>query len=186
MRLAYLIELVVTCAVGLAGARWVLGDWEPVIGNPDFWVSQLDYLVTASSGFVGGAALVGCVGLIVEVVRHRTPRPWGLGRWVGSVVGLMLVVYAMSSLASGAVYQWIDSPVTWPEFWTGEIERLPRNALFGWRNNASSLIVALAIVRRMGSPGRVDPDAREWAGRVLAVLLAALSFASDVLMSMEQ
>lgn len=179
MRIAYLVELVVTCAAGLAVARWELGDLKALGGGISRMVFEVEWWARAGSGFLTGLGAAGFVGLAVEVARGRAPRPWGLGRWAWSLVGLWLVARPLFSLASDVAYWLRGGGEPWRVFLGGLPDTLRGAMMLGAWRDPFCLVIALALVRRMASPGPVATDAREWAGRGFAIGAALVGLGVD-------
>ncbi len=159
----YLLELVAALAVGMALAR------------PVFQIRQ-------ASGEIVGAALTGVAlieGLAVwlEAARRRGPPAWGFGRATWSIAGGASVFYI--------IFNGLHSALGTPG-WSSPLPFL-RELIIGtkfyygypvWRLMPWCLPAFYFTLRLAGWPRGSAPDGREWAGRLYAILVVGLYFAS--------
>lgn len=155
MKLWYLAELIVEIAIGIMFIRIAydaLGYGDGEAANVD---AVREYLGVFGPVFLSGIGAAGAIGLAVEAMRGRSPRPLGIGRWVWAIAGLYALVINLKSVL-------ILYPLTIEAL--GLVER-GREA---W-GSLGPLLIAFWIAARMARVPRAgSADAREWAGRVLA------------------
>ncbi len=168
MKLSYVIESIVVVAFGLGFARWHIQDPNYSSGYAQLiWAL---WLKEAGNGFFAGAAMAGFLGLLIEVASRRSPRPWGLGRWAWSVVGLFLVSrHAIETTHIAKLY--------WSRGYTlaSFVEQLLPEARVNFSNLLFAIVpyivIAVGVTHWVcaGNEGNATPsDGREWAGRVFA------------------
>jgi hypothetical protein len=170
MRLSYLLELVACLGAGLGFAIWQ----QRIIpsSTPTFRFDQrnLDLVSDFIWQVLIGVAVAGLVGLVVESLRRRGPTTWGFGRWVWSLIGFTLLCeYALMTAwawLSGLYAIAVISRMDWT-FASAGPAWLP---LVFW--------ITSRLARRPGDP---KPDAREWSGRVLGVLVLFVRLGYELL-----
>jgi hypothetical protein len=170
MKVAYTLEVVALLAVGLGSARSFASEITRDPRDVFLWLRM------AGGGFLPAAALVGCLGVWAEYARGRSPRPWGLGRWIWAMVGLYLLARAGAACACNFIRGSRDGWTAWET-----LERLPGTATAGlaywFLPSAPYLLIALAATHAVVVPGpRPRPDAREWAGRVFGASVVSVGF----------
>jgi hypothetical protein len=178
-RLAYALELVFVLAIGLALFRLQF-DFRTQSEDPDDAPRHLqlaNYLKGFGDSFPTGVALAGLLGLGIEVARKRSPAIWGFGRWTWSVAGLyFLLNSAFSVLVAAASNAYHGVPIHIVPL---ILRWLPWYGALQWGRIAWGL-VAIGITRRLARvPPDPAPDAREWAGRIFAVLIVVWAVADE-------
>ena len=190
IRLGYVLELVATAAfcLGLVRAQILSAANDPVLRSAvGFRMGASFWLRHAGGPLLAGLALAGGIGLAVEAIRGRRPSSWGLGRWIWSIAGLMLLVCAaaeglslgaewLSRMArprrppgSGVAASWIATRLLhWPMY-----------RFFDQFGLAIAAVCATSMTARQ--PRDPEPDARDWAGRLFASLAVALTIAEILL-----
>jgi hypothetical protein len=180
MRLAYGLELVFVLAVGLGLAR---AQYE----SPGVRGRLAIQPVSARLRQLGGTALTGmawagAVGLWVESIRKRSPRPWGIGRATWAIVG----TYAILNTATGLVFALITelrrSGRIPGSDWVGTVVRL-----YLWQLSGDFTWALVAFWLAAGWAGWMRggvADAREWAGRAFGGVVVVSSVALRLLQSM--
>jgi hypothetical protein len=173
MRLAYLLELVLAIGVGLGLARYRL-NW-PDLPESYPHLASIDQFEVGSDSFLAGVGLVGGLALGLRAALGRERRPWGPGRWVWFLIPTYLLLTLSDRVAGTVAARSIRSFSSDPlgaevinGFW-GDYGGflLPADDLrFVWFLLAAGLT---GLVAR--APHDPAPDAREWAGRVVAVLI---------------
>jgi hypothetical protein len=181
IRLGYLLEMVVALAVGLALARW---SSESVMGagkwTANMLLTRLRYAVEPA---LSGVALVGFAGVAVEVFRKRTPKVWGVGRWIWSLSGLLILIDLGLQLSFETVLIW-RSKGRLPS--SDQIQRVMRGLLSShfFSQGAWFLLGVCVTAWAAGQLRDPDPDAREWTGRVFLAILVAWAVACRTLIVM--
>ncbi len=164
--IAYVLELVAAVAVGLGMFRYAR-----TVGMPFFatWRGLLDAWDYLSAGI----ALVGLVGIVVEVVRRRSPERWGLGRWTWAIAGLYIVAIHVLGVAKGVRDSMFYLGMPWIYFY---------GLRQAWPYLGPALVSAWLAARMARLPRDRKPDAREWAGRVYGALVVVISIVRLVTM----
>lgn len=162
MNIGYAIELVIALAFGLGA--WLGAYWNDAFPNEvDTWQAFfVEWVLSRGTVFLVGVSLVGGLGVMVESLRGRSPHPWGPGRWVWAITSL-------GSVAFGVQY------VSY--FYSHLLKS--RDAYYGLSMFVSghwieltAFLVSLGITARLlGLPKSSRADAREWAGRLLGVMM---------------
>jgi hypothetical protein len=159
----YLVELVAALAVGMALALTFLHERQ-------------------ASGAIVGAALTGVAlieGLAVwfEAARRGGPPAWGFGRATWSIAGGASLFYVVFNGLREAIEDsgW-NPPLRF-------LRDLMLHMRFDtdypvWRLMPWCLPAIYLTFRLAGWPRDLAPDGREWAGRVYAILVVGLYFAS--------
>lgn len=170
-KIAYVMEIILAIAVGLAAWRYEAGHY------------RLDYLnfrhfELIAGYFLPGVALVGALGTWFEAVRRRAPAHWGLGRLTWSIAGLY-IVFVNLSLTAQLVQNYLHGNYWWrASGLAGGVTRM-------WDNHEYDLgwVVAAVWITALVSqlPGDPSPDGREWAGRVFSVLVMAASLLGAIM-----
>jgi hypothetical protein len=168
MKLAYAMELVVVLAIGIAFARWHIGD--PVFTAAD--IPNRLWVKTIAEGFLTGVALIGCLGVWTEFATRRSPQPWGPGRWAWSIVGLHVIsrfVFSLIDLAAWS-YRSISSGRSISAMTYAYQIRM--ELCFRFLDSVPFMLIALGVTCLVVMRGESSiPDAREWSGRGFATLI---------------
>ena len=158
--IAYVLELVASVAVGLGMLRYAR-----TVGMPFDFATRRG-LLDAWDYLSAGIALVGIVGIVVEVTRRRSPERWGLGRWTWAIAGLYIVAIHVLGVAKGLREGMFYFGLPWIYF-------------YGLRDASPylgpALVSAWLAARMARLPRDPTPDAREWAGRVYGGLVVVTS-----------
>ena len=172
MKLSYVIESIVIVAFGLGFARWHIQD--PVYSPGYAQLIWALWLKEAGNGFFAGAAIAGFLGLLIEVASRRSPRPWGLGRWAWSVVGLFLLSrHALNTIDVAKLY-W-SRGYTMASFVEQLLPEARVNLCVWLLDTAPYILIAVGATRLVSGPNAAHGDGREWAGRIFAVLIVVTS-----------
>ena len=168
-RIVDLLEWVVALAVGLATFRacFALPIWRLQWERAEIGLVRLALFI-ASTLF--GVAIFEGVVLAVGRARGRGPRPWGIGRWTWSIAAIYVVLKVASDLAN-IVLAMARTIKTLPDC------KALSNYFSYYLASAFSAQFACALAaflitaRLTGLTTNPSPDAREWSGRVFAVLV---------------
>jgi hypothetical protein len=158
--IAYVLELVAAVAVGLGMVQYARS-----VGSP-FDLATRWGLSEAWVYLSSGIALVGLVGLVVEVARRRSPERWGLGRWTWAIAGLYVVAIHLAGVAKGVREGMFYLGFPWIYFY---------GLRPAWPYLGVGLVSTWLAARMARLPRDPKPDAREWAGRVYGVLVVVTS-----------
>ena len=176
--LSYVLELVLALAVGLALARWssagVMG-WG--VRRPAMLLSALRYTVEPA---LSGIALVGCAGVAFELIRKRSPKIWGVGRWIWSLSGFLILIDLTLQLSSETILIWRHRghPPNAEEL-AREVRALLSSHFF---SQGSWFLLGVCLTAWMAGQLRdPHPDAREWTGRVFLAVLVSWAIACRTL-----
>jgi hypothetical protein len=158
--IAYVLELVAAVAVGLGMYRYAETVGMPFDLTTGLGLSRAWIYVSA------GIALVGLVGLVVEVARRRAPERWGLGRWTWAVVGVSIVAVHLVGMVKGVREGMFYLGFPWIYFYGIQP---------AWSYLGLALVSVWIATRMARLPRDPKPDAREWAGRVYGGLVTVTS-----------
>jgi hypothetical protein len=177
--LAYVVELVVALAAGLALARWTCSGVTGLgFRSATLVLNTVRYTVEPT---LCGLALVGCAGLAVELARKRSPKIWGLGRWVWAVSGGLILMELAVQLGFESILLWKRGGYT---ALSSQLSRLARGLLSShfFSQGAWFLLCICVIAWLAGQLKDPGPDAREWSGRAFLAILVAWAISCRILM----
>ncbi len=177
MKLSFVLESIAVVSVGLGLARWHIQD--PVYAEGYADSGGAEWLRQVGDGFFAGVAVAGFLGLMVEVAARRSPRPWGLGRWAWSVVGLFVVSRHALGVVFDAIVHWYMGMMK--EFAADLLPRLRANLCHWLLAIAPYLIIAVWTTRWVSGPKAGRADGREWAGRIFGILIIVTMVVIDCL-----
>jgi|GEM_PF-3133730 len=180
MRLSYALELILVVGISLGLTRYRLSDSDHAEA-----FSNLQWIVRFKDGidtFYAGVAIVGSVGLLVESVRGRSPKTWGPGRWVWSFVALYLLFRQIDPIC-GTVSRHIWAVgMNSNSLISDLIYNVFCNNDWFLLTSAAWMLMAMWLTSLFArSPRELNPDGREWAGRVFALLLILTTFSLKAL-----
>ncbi|MDB5349566.1 MAG: hypothetical protein JWN86_813 [Planctomycetota bacterium] len=126
-----------------------------------------------------GLEIAAGVAIWVNAMTGRGPRTWGVGRWAASSSGICALVYLGRADLISAInrYRFAGGPME-PRFW-------PHTNFLLFRFWNDYLAIALfgfgvsALLARW--PKATQPDALEWLGRLLMVVIPLISIMFDLI-----
>jgi hypothetical protein len=176
MKLAFLLELVLACALGFALARYEMEGTGPRSG----WRDEVLHHVYRFHSFLMGFITVGTVGFYSVLIVKRTRPVWSLGSLAWGVFGL------------AAVINWTELIVFWvlDDVNSGRgvsLKILRKSACAtAWLPTADDLqwlpfpLFVMSILSRTEANNK-KLDAREWTGRIMLVIVALTTVSHFVL-----
>jgi hypothetical protein len=120
--------------------------------------SPLDRVVFQGPVFLCGVSLVAGLGLAVEVLRGRSLKPWGIGRWAWAISCLYSIAFLTRDIR-------LSIP-TGPDPFS-----LAMSGRGAWEDLGPFLISLWITARFVGLPRDTRPDAREWCGRAFGLVI---------------
>jgi hypothetical protein len=98
MRISASMQLIVALALGVSLATWQAT--EPVMRALLRGAPYAAWVRVIGGNFLSAAAIVGGLGLAYEIIRGRSQRPWGIGRWTWSIAALFATLNVSAIVAS--------------------------------------------------------------------------------------
>ena len=174
MRLLYAQELVLAVGVGLGLASYRL-TW-PDRADTFGPLSGIDWFEVGIDATLAGIGLVGGLATFAERARRSSHVPWGPGRWVWSLVASYLLLTLLDQIL-GTIAMRFAPGVVFVQ------NSIPTDIIDGLRGRYGEFlfpfmtwfILSLGLTSlAVRAPRDPASDAREWCGRVFAVLLVSI------------
>lgn len=172
MRLYYALEMVLAVGVGLGLARYRL-TW-PEQAETFGALSRIDSFEIGIDSILAGVGLVGGLATLVERVRGRSPVLWGPGRWVWFLVASYLVLTLLNEIAGTIAIRFTPGIFIQDSMFTDIIRGLRGRYGELLLRPMTWFLLALGLTSLADPTQRTPtPDAREWGGRVFAVVIVS-------------
>lgn len=177
-RLVDLLEWIPSIGLGLALAKFLVGRLSAL---GDFPFLRMVMMVES---ILFAFVVVQGVGLCIEVVRRRSPSPWGIGRWTWSVAAVAIALRFTVRLIQHGVRVSLGD-YHWPSLKSWLFDFFYARQAEFHREFACFLIAACLTMRKVRSSSEIVADSREWSGRGFAIVVVIWSMAWFILETMQ-